>query len=227
LMLFSLLVTWCCLCIGPAPLVAQVAIPDDFKATVRSVRRMSLDEALEWMARSVRRHPGLGALASNLAELGFNPATSDKDLYGERAEFEKDQKTYTALIIVQNYSKAGSRDVAALGALRFVSGEREEQYNFCLIAPNGDLKGTKEYTVDKSNKVVATHNWWTCFRKKLGSVGGGCASATLTCMSTSGTFSGYLTCVSVPCRAATSMASSCCTCNCRFWCKSICGCCRQ
>jgi hypothetical protein len=227
LMFVCLVATWCLLCLAPASAIAQKEKPEDFKARIRATHKIHGTDALQRMENSVKRHKGLKALSDKLSELGFKPEKADKDFYGESAEFEKDQKTFTAEIVVQNYLKPGSKDVAALGTVKFGSPEREEQYHFYLVAPNGDFKRMKEYTVDNAARVLETHSWWTCFRNKLATVGGVCGSAALSCISTSATIPLYLACVGVPCGAAAIKASTCCSCNCKFWCKGICGCCRQ
>lgn len=226
-MFLCLMATCCLLCLGTARMYAQGPKPADFKAAVQAIHKLSGAESTEWMQRSIRRNQELMLLADKLSQLGFKPEWSERDLYGERVDFEKHLRTFGAGIVVQNHSKPCSNDVAALGAVWFASNERTNQYNFCLIATNGDLKRVKEFTVNSTGDVAETRSWWTCLRSKLGTLGGACASAASTCLPSSMTVPAYSACFSAPCGVAVIMASSCCACNCTLWCKNVCGCCRQ
>jgi hypothetical protein len=180
-------------------------------------------------------------LNNNLTKNGFKALTADKNYYGYEETFEAEnngeKEIVTIKLYIQDYKNGGSKDVACIGQATLILGDQRDvdtiamsTYNFELLATNGDLAGekiaVKEFMYDPLQKIVIPANsWWTCVKDKCTACGGLCAKLAVSCFTT-GTWAGYLGCI-VPCGICLIKAIACCTCNCKWWCKWLVGCCHS
>lgn len=184
--------------------------------------------ALSKSFETVAKKPGMKALSEQLVGQGFKPEkTAGKNAFFGATETVKsdDGKTATFDIKVQSYSKAGSKDKAAVVIVTAKSGQNSETYQFSLMAPGGDFEKAAEFTVDKNNKVKKANSWYTrwkaCLRDRCATA---CLGALVTC---TGTWAAYFWCVVARCGGCVLRCSACASCNCSFWCKWAVGCCRD
>lgn len=168
---------------------------------------------------------GIKALSGKLEGEGFKPAKQGKNAFFGATETYKsnDGQTATFDIQVRSYTKAGSKDAAAIGIVTVKSGQNKQTYKFSLRAPGGDFEKAEEFTVDQSNKVKKANSWWSrwtrCLRDRCATT---CLGALTTC---SGTWAAYLWCVVAACGTCVLRCVGCASCDCRWWCKWAVGCC--
>ncbi len=198
-------------------------------AKIRSSRLLSDAEASASVRNSILKSKGAKALSAKLSQLGFEE--EKEQVFGQTGVLEHGNNTMTVEVVLQDYTKPGSKDKAALGFAKVVSKDGEAVYEFFLLAPNGDPRRSKEFTVDKAAKVLETHSWWTCLQGKFREAGGACAAAVGDCWMAGKCkdkgWTCWLACVGVPCGWAWIKVTACCTCNCKLWNRAWCGCCRQ
>lgn len=167
------------------------------------------------------------ALNSLLRQNGFSAKTGKENYFGWEVEYRgKDQKSLKSKLILQDYGKPGSKDIAALASVSLTSGDQTSTYQFALIAPNGEVEKPQEYRVNENFKVEPAHSLWSCFvnRVRLQCVGV-CISALTTCPTSS--WAAYLGCIAGRCGGCAAKALACCACNSKWWCRGVVGSCHQ
>jgi hypothetical protein len=167
------------------------------------------------------------ALSTELSNTGFKAITG-KDAYFGGTETYKtsDGKSLSVSFAFQSYTNSSTKDEGTIGVITLKSSEGESYtYNFSLIASKGDFNKITEYFADKNNKVVKTNSWssrWkACLKKKCVST---CVAALLTC---SGTWAAYFACVALVCGGCCTLCVACASCECKWWCKGVSGCCKD
>lgn len=199
----------------PAPKTFVANLSTDLHDTATTARKVE----------RLAKKPPAAALSAHLASSGFKPVTRGKDaFFGATNKFKSnDGKTATFEIVVQSYAHTSSKDVAALATVTFTSGENSKSYHFALVAPKGDFESAIEHTVDRSNKVVRAHSWYTRWKQCLrGRCASACLGALVTC---AGTWAAYFWCVVGACGGCVLRCAGCASCDCRFWCRWGVGCC--
>ena len=167
------------------------------------------------------------ALRSVLGENGFRAMSGKEDYFGWEAEYRgKDGKVLKSKLILQNYGKANSKDIAALASITLTSQGQTSTYHFSLIAPNGDVEHPQEYKVNEKFKAERANSLWSCFVARVRSQCiGVCITALVTCPTSSWT--AYLGCVAARCGGCALKALACCACNSSWWCRGVVGSCHQ
>jgi hypothetical protein len=174
---------------------------------------------------TISKDAGISGLSQKLMGAGFKPMTKGKNAYfGVTRKWKgSDGQTATFEMQLQSYSKAGSKDTAAVAMVTIRSGNNSDTYRFSLIAPNGDFEKQVEAFADANNKVKTAKSWYTrwrdCVKRRCAAV---CLGSLTTC---SGTWAAYLACVAAACGGCALTCTGCATCRCRFWCKWAVGCC--
>lgn len=163
------------------------------------------------------------ALDAHLTSKGFVAQKGAKNFWGVRETYQQEGKKVVYIVRIQDYTKRGSKDVAAIGQVTVTAGDRSETYSFYLDAPEGNFEKAIEYRIDKKLKILQANSWWSCvknyLKKKCIAV---CVGALVSC---SGTWAAYLGCVAAACGGCFVAASACCGCDCSWWCKWAAGCC--
>jgi hypothetical protein len=167
------------------------------------------------------------ALVSVLGQNGFRAKTGKEDYFGWEVEYRnKDGKSLKSKLILQDYAKPRSKDIAALASITLTAGGQTSTYEFVLIAPNGDVQKPQEYKVNENLKAEIAQSLWTCFLARVRSrCTGVCIGALLTCPTSSWT--AYLGCLALRCGGCAATAFACCSCNSRLWCRWGVGSCHQ
>lgn len=166
-------------------------------------------------------------LASDLSAKGFKAMTSDKNYVGRRQSFQLNGQTVTVEWLMQDYGKTGSKDIAALGRVKVSFDDRTEIYSFSLFFEGGDVSKVTEYKTDSQNNVIKANSWWSCFQDRVKSkCGATCLTALISCAgSSANSVSEFVGCFLGSCGVCALGAAACCTCDCKWYCKAICGCC--
>lgn len=200
--------------------------------------KINSDDVAKEFATKRDKDQKIKAADEFLKQKGFSAKTKAKDAFGWKETYKgKDEKgtdredVFT--LKVNDYEKKGSKDGAAIAEVEVVSGEERQVYSFVLLTPEGDINQTEEYAVVESEgkaRVEKAHSWWSCTKSKIGSCGPVCVGSLLSCTVAAiagGPFSWatYLACVAAGCGGCYLYYSSCCSCDCAWWCKWACGCC--
>jgi hypothetical protein len=172
-----------------------------------------------------KKDEDLKALAGDLEKKGYRAAAKLENHFGSETTYERaDKQTAKVTLLLQDYTKAGSKDQAAVGTITIATGERASTYAFSVVAPNGKFEDVVEQRVDeKTLRVVRANSLWSCFVARVKSkCVGTCIAALGTC---SGSWAAYLGCLAVACGGCAAKAFGCCLCDCSWWCKWAVGCC--
>ena len=212
------------------PLAAQFTDPSDAalaQVHISPPQSLSPSSLRSRFAQVLTSDDEVKVLAAGLSSRGFKPLTASSNFFGRTTTLTgANSRTGKITLYVQDYSKAGSSDLAALVQIRVSSGERSEVRSIFVIAPSGNFADTavEEYGVDKGLNLVRNHSWWSCVKERVKSkCGTACVGSLVTC---TGTWTAYLGCVAVRCGACLLSASACCGCDCPWWCKWAAGCCK-
>jgi hypothetical protein len=108
------------------------------------------------------------SLSKHLDKKGFRPAEEDANYRGIQEVYEDEEgDQITVEFIVQDYKKAKSKDGAAIGQITVQRHNRSKVYSFSLVTPEGKVKESVEYMVDKEMNVIEAHSWWSCVEGQL------------------------------------------------------------
>ncbi len=201
--------------------------------------REMLDPAVVLQSLTARavKEPDLSLLFTEVQRRGYKPVAGPKASLGYRETCRADQDvkppagtTGAAIrdlsfeLSLQSFSKPQSRDQAAVATVTISAGMNIETYTILLEAPNGNFAQASEFLV-KNNAVVKASSWWTCINRCVRrSCTSACIEAAFTC---SGTWAAYIWCFLAKCGSCGGKCLVCCTCNCKWWCRWISGCCRR
>ena len=185
--------------------------------------------AVSRLAGLIRSDEELQALSKQLTGQGYKAQTSPAKHFGWDVTFQRpDGQIAKVALLVQDYTKQGSKDTAAIGTITLTARKRSDTYSFSLIAPNGDFKNVIESRVDKKSlNVVKANSFWSCFVNRVRSKCAGiCIAALGTCLTTAGgSWTSYLFCLASRCGLCAAKAFGCCLCDCSWWCSWAVGCC--
>jgi hypothetical protein len=158
--------------------------------------------------------------------MGFVAQEGPKNFWGVREIFKQEGKESSFTVRMQDYTKTGSRDAAAIGQVAFTAGDKSEIYSFYLFAPNGNFRAMEEYKVGKNLTILKAHSWWGCVQNAIQKeCGPACLDSLGACAVTAPTVVGYVYCVAGTCGGCAIKSLACCGCNCSFLCKWAVGCC--
>lgn len=219
----------CCLA-HPAPCFGQAqattaASTQEVKPL--ATREISKDDVIARFHELQQQSATIQLLDRHLRSLGFTPAPAAARYWGHTATYQTVVEGHSESLIgatyVHDYAKQNSKDGAALVHVTLTSSSGiTKTDSFSLVAPNGDVRSTREYTV-ANNKIMLRHSWWSCMQGQLAGVGGTCAAGLVGCLVTAaitggGTFSWatYLGCVAGNCAGAFVKAAACCAFNIGF-----------
>jgi hypothetical protein len=174
-----------------------------------------------------RSDPRIRALSAHLQQKGFKPQTGAKHFFGfEHIDQHPDGRTAKLSVLVQDYSRPGSKELGAVAMITISSGGQADTYAFNVVSTGDDFKQVEEHLVDKNLNVVLAHSFWTCFVNSFTSrCSSNCASALVTCPT--GSWAAYLGCLAVRCGLCAVRAFGCCLCDCSWWCRWAVGCCHR
>lgn len=170
------------------------------------------------------------ALARSLSDRGYQAGTAVDDYVGWVMPFvDPEGRAVSAILIVRNFNKPGSRDAAGLLQVNLVSTEISEWHTLSIEALNGDFSRTIERRVDDKGQIdFMPQSTFSCFRDSLVSRCGPTAiKAIVLCVPAASTLAGYLACVGLQIGACATQTYFCCLCNCGWLCKRLVGCCHR
>jgi hypothetical protein len=213
---------------GLAARPQQPSEPDLQRIRVLNSRVLSPSVVATRFAR-LREVPQIKAVDAFLTRRGFRPQTvRARDYFGVEETFRHpDGRTGQLTMVVQNYAKPNSKDLAAVGRVTVISGSESKTYAFSLEAPGGDFEKAVEHFVNPNLEVVRANSFWSCFKNRVRSR---CVSACITaipsCLTTNGeSWVSYLGCLAATCGGCAARAFACCGCDCSVWCRWGAGCC--
>jgi hypothetical protein len=228
---FGTIMILCCFFLSPAFLFAQ---PEADKQLVPLNVDVKPVKAEVFKAKSVLNEfnklltvdQEIKALDVHLKSKGFVAQKEAKNLYGIRETYEKEGQKVIYTVRLQDYTKKGSKDAAAIGQVTVTAGKRTQTYSFYLFAPNGNFEAMEEFQIDKRLNILKANSWWSCvksyIRKKCAST---CLDALVSCAPAAATVVGYVACVAVKCGGCALKSMVCCACDCSWWCRWAVGCC--
>lgn len=165
--------------------------------------------ALQSVWNDLNKDAAWKALVGEATKRGYKLSSKAGELWGQKSlvtvEKAGSRKADVKIFGLETENKE-SKDAAAL----VIISDGKRTYKALLIAPQGDVEKAMEYTVEKSGtayKVIETHSWWSCLKKKLkNKCSGACGTALVTCIgvaSATGPFSWatYIGCVAASCGA--------------------------
>jgi len=181
------------------------------------------------LATLKRTDEELQALSKHLVDQGYRARTEQANHFGWDVAFQRpgDQPARVR-VLVQDYTKQGSADPAAVGTITVTARGRSDTYSFSVVAPGGKFENAIESRVDKKRlNVLRANSFWSCF---VGRVRSKCATTCITalgtCLTTAGgTWVAYLGCLAASCGVCAAKAFGCCGCDCSWWCRWAVGCC--
>lgn len=216
---------------GPGPTVSE------------SVMNPSVVAATFAQLQSV--DPDVKLLDQILKDQGFVPLMETGDFWGQSTTTTDASLglSVTTEVQVHNYGRPAvgrsalpawqitvKADVVAIVRIVDTSGDWGSVYTCYLIAAGGNFPQAQEYTIvdplsEQAIQVTRANSWWSCTMARIiqKCPGSNCISSFNTC---GGTWTQYLGCVASACSCYIA-AGSCCSCNCKKWCKWACGCCHQ
>lgn len=166
------------------------------------------------------------ALAVHLKNKGFVAQKEQKNFWGQREIYEREGKQVINTVRIQDFTKPGSKDVAAIGHITVTAGNRSQTYSFYLFAPNGNFDAMEEYQIDKKLNILKAHSWWSCVKNYIRTqCGNVCLSALTGCAPAAATVVEYIGCVAVRCGGCALKSLGCCACDCSWRCRWAVGCC--
>jgi hypothetical protein len=195
---------------------------------VQSTEALGSSEVKQRLETLIRKERAVQALALDLERQGYKLTDGEKSTFGRREVYDVQGKQASFEFLIRDYSKVGSKDLAAVGTTKIEVDGRIVSYSFALLAPNGDFNRARENTTDKAGNVMRANSFLSCFRNRVSSkCSRPCITALAACAPTAFSWSLYFSCVTTACGACSIGAASCCSCNCKFYCKQVFSCCRQ
>jgi len=203
---------------------------EDPRVRVASSQVLPNRVAVSRLAALSKADEEIQTLSKHLTEQGYRARTAPANHFGWDVTYRlPDGQTAKVTILIQDYTKEGSRDTAAVGTMTITARSRSNTYTFSLVAPGGDFRDAIESTVDKrSLNVLRANSLWSCFVNRVNSkCTGTCIAALGTCLTSGVTWAAYLGCLAVKCGACAAKAFGCCLCDCSWWCRWAVGCCHR
>ena len=169
---------------------------------------------------SAKSDNGVKKLSKTLQTKGFK---AESGYFGNTSTLEKDGKTITNSVYLQDYKKAGKN--GALGVITVSDGTNQDSYMFSLESESGNYNDVTEHYVNEKQEIVKSNSWNSCLYK---SILANCGTTTGLkmwnyCMSFFSSWTLFVNCIK---QAWCSIkAFACCSCDCSWWCKYAAGCC--
>jgi len=221
----------CCFLLNPTLLLAQTESGKELVPLATELKPIK-SEVLKSTALStyfkklLQVDHEIKALDSHLKTQGFAAQKAAKNFYGIRETYQQEGKKVTYTVRLQDYTKQGSKDAAAIGQVTVKAGDRSQTYSFYLFAPNGNFEAMEEFQVDKKLNIIKANSWWSCVKRYIrNKCASACINALVSCAPGASTVVGYVLCVAAKCGGCVLKSLVCCGCDCSWWCKWAVGCC--
>jgi hypothetical protein len=163
--------------------------------------------------------------------LGFTPAETKDNYWGMEiaAQNMKSKKTLVCTILMQDYTKKGSKDLGMLCQVNVTTPDKKkETYTFLITAADGKVENFKEFYVDeiRFTKVIPnSKGWLNSIWENVNTKCKPCVGSLGTCVLSS--FSAYIGCLNTSCGECFQKVLVCASCGCGSNCIAICGCCER
>jgi hypothetical protein len=199
------------------------------EVTVLSSQTLNKSTVISRLASLTNSDDEIKALSANLVREGFKAQAKPENHFGsETFYWRPDGQTAKVTILLQDYTKDGSADQAAVGTITIIARDRSDTYSFSVIAPGGNFENVSEHKVNETTlSVERAHSLWSCFVNRVRSkCTNTCASSLFACTAFK-TWSAYLGCLAIRCGGCAAKAFGCCACDNRWWCRWAAGSCHQ